>query len=587
MASRISLFLAELKRRKVYQVAAIYAGIGLAIALAAAELYDVLLLPDWTPRFIVALLIAGFPVALVLAWAYEVRPEESRQALPEGEEVAAKARTPASADPSLYGGVEQQERRSIAVLPFVDMSAEGDQEYFCDGMAEELINALTKVRGLRVAARTSSFHFKGKAEHVREIGRILDVRSVLEGSVRRAKDRLRVTAQLVSVDDGYHLWSESYDRDLIDVFAIQDEISRSIVETLRPTLLGEEECGPEDERLELVVAPTRSMEAYDNHLLGRHYWEGRYEKGLMTALQYFERAVRIDPDYALPYTGVADSCTVLGLYGYVEPSQARQRAQSAIQRALELDARIPDAHASLGYYRIFLESDWEGGSEALARAINLNPDHARAHVWLGFARVQQGRFDEGFAELAVAQRLDPLSSYTLALAASARTMAGDFETAAEMLEEVLSRDPDYLFAVWLLAWTYTHISRFEDAVRLGEQAADLSGNAVHFTGWLGFAYGRAGMQDRARAVLNDLRAPEGATYVSPVYPSWIHLGLGEEDRSIELLAQAVAERAPFLFLSQDTMYRSLWSNQFAELAGKVGSGVVSRAWERPETGEIP
>ncbi len=574
MASKLSLFLAELRRRKVYHVAAVYAAVGVAISLGVPDLFSAFDLPSSAARLVIVLIAVGFPIALLLAWAYEVKPEQPRPADPEEREPV-----PSNGVRSFSAvSVQEEHRKSIAVLPFVDMSPDQDQEYFCDGMAEELINALTKVKGLRVAARTSSFHFKGRSEDVREIGGELNVGAVVEGSVRRTGDRLRVTAQLVSVEDGFHLWSENYDRELKDVFAIQDEISRSIVETLRPTLLGEE-------KRRLVEAPTQSLEAYDHYLLGRHYWEGRYEKGLMTALRYFERAVEIDSHYALPYTGIADSYTVLGMYGYLRPEEACQRARSAAQRAVELDEGLSEAHASLGLYQMWLVWDWEMGAAELTKAIELSPDHAKAHVWLGFLRCLQGRFEEAFEELALSQRLDPLSSYVTSLSGTGHTFAGDLATASEMLERVVTRDPSYLLAVWLLSWTCTHRSRHDMAVQLGERAVALSNDAGHFKGSLGLVYGRAGMPDRARAVLDDLRALENSQYVSPLWLAWIHLGLGEEERALDLLAQAATQRTPWLFqVHQDPNYHPLWADpRFTELANKVGSGVVSRAWDRLES----
>ncbi len=563
MASKLSLFFAELKRRKVYRVAAIYAAVGVAISLAVPDLFGALLIPAWATRLVIVFILIGFPVALVLAWAYEVKPE-GKEAVP----------SPDALSPGVI--TEQEQLRSIAVLPFVDMSPEGDQEYFCDGMAEELINALTKVKGLRVAARTSSFYFKGRSEDVREIGRQLAVRVVLEGSVRRSEDKLRVTAQLVSVEDGYHLWSENYDRELKDVFAIQDEISRSIVDTLRPTLLGEEER-------KLVEAPTRSLEAYDHYLVGRHYWEGRYEKGLETALRHFEKAVEIDPDYALPHTGVADSYSVLGLFGYVRPEEARRRARSAAQRAVALDDGLSEAHASLGFYQMFLGWDWEESVAEFSRAIELNPDNAEAHLWLGAQRGLQGRFEEAFDELAVAQRLDPLSNYIASLSAVVHNLVGDFDTASKMLEQVVTRDPDYLFGIWISTWTCSLMSRHDDAIRLGERAVALSDDALHFKSWLGAAHGWAGAHDRARAILEDLYACGDSQYVSPLWLAWIQIPLGEKEQALDSFAKAVAERVPYVFeIHQEPLYSLLWSDpRFTELANRVGSGVVARAWDSP------
>ncbi|MGD2123566.1 MAG: hypothetical protein PVJ76_17560 [Gemmatimonadota bacterium] len=589
MASRFSQFLAELKRRKVYNVAAVYAAVGVAISIAIPDLFGAFGFPSWAAPLVIVVIAIGFPVALVLAWAYEVRPEEPRPAGEEEETVPSSgiSASAPSMDPVSTGEVtEDREHKSIAVLPFMDMSPEGDQEYFCDGMAEELINALTKVKGLRVAARTSSFHFKGKAEHVREIGRTLDVRSVLEGSVRRAGDRLRVTAQLVSAEDGYHLWSESYDRDLTDVFAIQDEISRSIVETLRPTLLGEVESVPTKQERDLVVAPTRSMEAYDEYLLGRHYWENRYKAGIAAALRHFQKAVELDPDYALPYTGVADSYSVLGLFEYLKPEEARLRAKTAAQRALELEETLSDAHASMGIRHLWLEWDFEAGALEFDKAIELNPEHARAHSWLAYLRAVQGRFREAFQELEVARSLDPLSSYIACNTSVVYNLVGQHATASEILEPIVARDsvkdPNVLMAAFLLSWSYELMSKYDLAVQTGEKAVALSNHAGHFKGALGSWYGAAGMEDKARRTLEELRSRQGSHHVSPLWLAWIHKGLREREEALGCLEQAVAQRCPYLFtIQQAPEWQPFWTDaRFRELASQVGSGVVSRAWER-------
>jgi serine/threonine-protein kinase len=582
MASRLSLFLSELKRRRVYRVAVVYVVVGAGVI----GLCEAALPPDvWQELQIPVgiLILVGLPVALVLAWAYEVKPEEPRVVDEAETEAASSAGAPASAGtapPS--GSVEEEERKSIAVLPFADMSPDKDQEYFCDGMAEELINALTKVRGLRVVARTSSFHFKGRSEDVREIGARLGVRTVLEGSVRRAEDRLRVTAQLVSVEDGYHLWSESYDREMKDVFAIQDEISRSIVDTLRPTLLGEVQGALGEQQRELVSAPTQSLEAYDYYLLGRHHWEERYEKGLTTALRYFEKAVETDPVYALAHSGMADSYTIFGLFEFMEPDQARLLAESAARRALELDDSLPDAHAAMGLYQFWLAWDWERAATDFLKAIEIDPNHTNAHLWLSFLRVTQGRFEEALEAAATARRLEPLSRYVKTLSGTVRYLAEDRVGGFEELEEVVRDHPDFLLAVFMLSWGCSHRSKHEMAVRLGERAVTLSREHGHFLGSQGMMCGRAGMHKRAREILEKVRAREVSEYISPLWLGWIHLGLGEKEQALVLLAEAVARRCPYIYpLHQDPNYESLWSDpRFAELASKVGSGVVSRAWER-------
>jgi len=590
LPSKLSILFAELKRRRVYRIAALYAAVGVAISLAVPDLFDALLLPVWSARFVIVLIALGFPIALILAWAYEVKPEDPRPAEPEDPRPAEPVGSPA--EPEGRGAVsspgdlstgaitEEEPPPSIAVLPFVDMSPDQDQEYFCDGMAEELINALTKVKGLRVAARTSSFHYKGRSEDVREIGGQLSVRVVLEGSVRRAEERLRVTAQLVSVEDGYHLWSETYDRELKDVFAIQDEISRSIVESLRPTLLGEEEHT-------LVTPPTRSLEAYDHYLRGRHYWEGRYEKGLETALSHFEKAVEIDPEYALPHTGVADSYAVLGTYGYLRPEAAGERARAAAESAVELDTGLSEAHASLGFSHLLYGWDWEKSEAEFRKAIELNPDNANARGWLGLQLGTQGRFEEAFEEIAIAERLDPFSNYIASTSAAIHVLNRNMDHAAELLEQVVTRDPNYLFTVWVLGWIYSSMmSRHGDAVRMSERAVALSNDALFFKGWLGYAYATAGMPEKARAILDELRACEDSQYVSPLSLAWIHVGLGENEYALDRLAQAVAEGTPYMFnIHQVALYDPLRSDpRFAELASQVGSGVVASSHDSPHDG---
>jgi tetratricopeptide (TPR) repeat protein len=398
-----------------------------------------------------------------------------------------------------------------------------------------------------------------------------------------------VTAQLVSVEDGYHLWSENYDRELEDVFAIQDEISRSIVETLRPTLLGEKEGGKGEGERKLVVAPTRSMEAYDYYLLGRHYWEGRYKEGLATALRHFEKAVELDPEYALPYTGVADSYTVLGLYGYLRPEVSHTRATAAALRALELDEGLSEAHGSLGFYELFLGLDWEKSATELRKAIELKPDNAKAHAWLGYLRCLQGRFQEAFDEVAIARRLDPLSSYVSGLAGAVRNYAGEPDTAVALLEEALGKDPEDLFLVWILESVYLQVQRYVDAMRLVERTEVLSGGAWHFMSSAAAAYAWAGRVDKAAAVRDELYAAADTEYVSPIWLAWIHIGLGQKKEALFQLERTVTECTSWVFtIPQDPIFSPLWPDpRFRELPGKVGSGVLSRGWERAEAEEVP
>jgi len=271
-------------------------------------------------------------------------------------------------------GKEQDSKPSIAVLPFRDMSPQKDQDYFCEGMAEELINALTKIEGLHVAARTSAFQFKGKDLNVRRIGEELGVKTVLEGSVRKAGNRLRITAQLINISDGYHIWSDKYDRDIEDIFAIQDEISLAIVDNLKLKLL-------KKEKAQLMKRYTEDQEAYSLYLKGRYFWNRRYEGGLLKGIEYFQKAIEKDPSFAPAYAGIADCYCLMGMYNWNPPKEAYPKAKAATLRALEIDDTLPEAHASLGWIKMFYDWDWAAAERAFQRAIELNPNYATAHNW--------------------------------------------------------------------------------------------------------------------------------------------------------------------------------------------------------------
>jgi len=566
LSSRIRILLGELKRRKVFRVAVVYAAVAFIVWQAAEIAVPGLNLPGWVLTLVILLTILGFPIALVLAWALEMTPEGLRVTPPPkpsdsagaGDEAPERVATPVEPQPA-----------SIAVLPFTDMSPEKDQEYFCDGMAEELINALTKVKELRVAARTSSFQFKGKSEDVCEIAKKLRVASVLEGSVRRAGQRLRVTAQLVTAEDGYHLWSETYERQLEDVFAIQDEISRAIVNTLRPTLVGQGEP-------RLVKASTESTEAYDLCLKGRYYWHQRYKYGLEMAVSYFQRAIEIDPDYALPYTGIADSYVIFAMYGFLPVREAGPKAKAAATRALELDNELGEAHASLGFVHLLCDWDWASAEENLRRAIELSPSNAEVRTWLGLLYGAQGRFAEASHQVGRARDLDPLSSYVATMAGTVHRLARDLDRAIHLLEGVVEKEPGYALALFILAIAYGDVSRHADAIETGKRLVAATQDASFSKGALANLYASAGAPEKARAIVDELRGRSRSEYVSPLPLVWALLALGETEAALDRLAEAVDEHSPFLFvIHHDPVFDPVRSHpRFVQLASRVGSGVV-------------
>ncbi len=554
-------FLAELKRRKVVRVAVVYVVVGLVVVEAANNLLPALNLPDWTVTLVVALAILGFPVAVALAWAYDITPEGvvRTPAQEPGQEEAPSADVAARPVPE-----RRDDLKSIAVLPFADMSPEGDQEYLGDGLAEEVLNVLALLPELQVAARTSSFAFKGKGLSIQEIGRELSVATVLEGSVRKAGDRLRITAQLTTAADGYHLWSQTYQRDREDVFAIQDEIARAIVDTLRVKLLGEQDRP-------LVKAATKNPEAYDLYLKGRHYWSRRYKVGLQTALEYFQSAIDADPDYAPPYTGIADVHTVLGIYGLIPPDEARSTAQAAAEKALALDRELAEAHFSTALV-LFFSRDYDGSDRALQRAIELNPNFAKAHVWRAFVLIVVGtRRDEGLAEAERARTLAPDSAYILACAGIATAWAGRHQDAIRYLERALELDPEDVLALYCAGACYSAVGRHEEAFAALEKAAVLSHRMAFILGVLGAAYGRAGMMSEAQAILQELEDRSQREYVPPVALAAICANVGRLDDGLDYLEATVAQFSPAVFHIRYAFWEPLHSEpRFGAILDKLG-----------------
>jgi len=431
-------------------------------------------------------------------------------------------------------------KHSIAVLPFVDMSPQKDQEYFCDGLAEELINALTHIKTLRVAARTSAFSFKGEKYDVREIGDKLNVDTVLEGSIRKAGERLRITAQLVSVADGYHLWSEKYDRNMEDIFAIQDEISLAIVDKLKIELLG-------DEAALLVKRGTEDLEAYDLYIKGRFFWEQRGE-GLGKAIEYFGRALARDPNYAQAYAGLADSYNLLAFYGFMPSRDAFPVARENALKALEIDSTIAEAHTSLGWIHQFYDWDLSAAENEFKRAIELNPSYAPTHYWYSTTLLFTDQGDEALCENERAIEVDPLS-------VQANTQYGwnllglrEYDRAIAQLKRVLELNPDYALAHWLLGSSYCYQSRYDDAIAESRKAVDLSGNNSWMLSTLGWVYGMSGRTAEARKVLAELTERSEREYVRSMYFVLVYLGLDEFDQAFAWLDKAYEERDLWLII---------------------------------------
>jgi TolB-like protein/Tfp pilus assembly protein PilF len=424
-------------------------------------------------------------------------------------------------------------RDSIAVLPFVNMSNDPDQEYFSDGIAEELLNALARVKALKVAARTSAFSFKGKDVDVREIGRKLNVATVLEGSVRKSGDRLRITAQLIDVDTGYRLWSETYDRELTDIFTIQDDITSRIVSALQVHL----EAGP------VSPAATRQIdpEVYQLVLRGRFHWNQRTPEGFAKAAELLQEATRRDPEYAPAYTGLADVYLSQYDYGLLPWEESTVRARAAASKALELDDASAAAHTSLAHILLH-EWEWQSAEQHFQRAIELDPSYILAQHWYALCLTALGRADEAVKTMQRAQQLDPLSVRINVDLGMALLAAGMYDKAVAQEGRALELAPEAVAPRWIRGMALEQLGRFDDAEVEMKAALEAAPDNDGLKGSLGHLYAVSGKQAQARVLLTELTTRTDTTDVA-FFAALIHAGLNETDAALTALEHAVEERS--------------------------------------------
>jgi serine/threonine-protein kinase len=471
---------------------------------------------------------------------------------------------------------------AIAVLPLANVGGDSDNEYFAEGLTDELIGGLSRVNALRVASRSSVFAFRGKALDVRMIGSALNVDALLEGSVRRVGNRLRVAVQLVSVADGYQIWSERYDREVADVFDMQDEVSRTIVEKLRPRLIGEVS-------VPLLKRHTGDPEAYGLYLKGRYYW-GRRPAGTNRAIECFEKAIERDPRYALAHSGLADAYNTLASWegGVLSPAVGFAKGLRYAERTIQLDPNLAEGHAALGYALLHNRWDLPAAMRSFTHAIALNPGYGPAHHWYSHALIADGRLEESLAESFEYLKVDPVDQFSILHMAWHYLMAHQFDKARAESQRALHDEPNSAWHHVFHGWALLNKGAFDDAESELTFSTELANGAHVMLSSLAHAQAVAGHHDRARASLDRLMAAYDTKYVSPYEVGLIHEALGNFDEAFQWWERAYEERSPWLvYLPREHRLRHLHGNPTfdalvarikRDLSGSADTGAVTRSF---------
>ena len=514
MTSRVRSFLAELKRRKVYRVAVVYAVVAFVIWGAAEQLVPGLALPDWAFRLVVLLTILGFPIALVLAWALELTPEGIRVTPPTEQAEADAGNAVPTGTPAAVPGKPapprgpSDDRPCVVVLPFANLSGDPENEFFSDGVTEDIMARLAGIRGLRVISRTTAMRYKGSDLSVPQIGAELGAQAVVEGTVRRSAERVRVTAQLIAADRDEHLWAETYDRVLEDVFAVQSDVAENIARALHAELTP-------GERERLQRKPTENLEAYELCLKGVRIGESLHPEAMRQSERYFREAIALDPGYARAYAGLAGTLGLRAYLGDVPPGELFPQLRAVANEAIRLDRGCGEAHLGLAQLAFWYEWDWAKVDRELETALRLNPDDARALAFRSWTLVLRERFEEAEAASRQAIRLDPLSELCNLPLAELCAFSGRPEEGIAILDKVLRRDPQS-YNGWL--WRgLCHLYAGDP----GAAASDLD-ELISIVGPLPFAvalrgvvHAYAGETARARQIFEELEVRASEEYVDP------------------------------------------------------------------------
>src|ERR1700730_656941 len=549
-----SNFFHEVKRRTVYKLAVAYATVGWLLVQIATQVFPFLEIPNWVVRLVIVLVAIGFPIALVIAWAFELTPEGIKRT--EDVDLATSARQPrkhvwilvvivgAVFSIGLFfigrytgrntAGASELPAKSIAVLPFDNLSRDPDNAFFAEGVQDEILTRLAKVADLKVIARTSTKKFKSAPDDLRDVAKQLGVMNILEGSVQKANDQVRVNVQLINAMNDAHLWAEIYDRKLTDIFATESDIAKTIAETLQAKLTGSEKTA-------ISKKPTANPEAYELYLKGRFFWNKRTGADLFKAIDYFNQAIAKDPNYALAYSGLADSYLLLPPYGAAAPKDSIPQAKAAVKKALEFDDTLAEAHASSGRILSGFDFDSMKAITEFERALQLNPNYATAHHWFGAGPLLAlGRFDESIVEAKRSIELDPLSMINNADFGNDYYYARRYDEAITQLRKTIEIEPRFYLAHYYLAQALQMKGQLPEAIAEYRKASELDDDPFALA-LLGQAYARSGQSDDAKKILARLNEEAKSRYVGAYGVGAVFLGMGDKSHAMDELERAYRE----------------------------------------------
>ena len=567
----------ELKRRKVFKVGAAYLVVAWLVVQAASIGFPAFDAPPWVLRIFILIALLGFPIAVVMAWVFDLTPEGVKL---DADTSGSKRLFAAAAllivlalgwyfygQPSFRKGDATTpsitDKKSIAVLPFDNLSRDPDNAYFCEGVQDEILTRLAKVADLKVISRTSTQHFKSTPDNLPQIAKQLGVAHILEGSVQKAGEQVRVNVQLINALTDAHLWADTYDRKLTDIFAVESEIAKTIAETMQARLTGSEKSS-------IAKTPTVNPEAYELYLKGRFFWNKRTGDDLRRSVEYLKQAIAKDPGYALAYAALADSYGLLRFYGGASRDESVVPAEIAAKKALELDDSLAEAHASLGLIATE-ELEIDRGVRELERAVQLNPNYATAHHWLALARIPLGQLDRAIGEGRRALELDPLSMIINADLSLIYLYARRYDEAEAQARKALEIDSGSFVAHYYLGLALQLRGRLKEAIPEFQKAVELN-NDPYSIALLAQAYARNRQTDEARKLLGHLNEMAKTADVSGYALATAHTALGEKEPAVEALERSYdgGNRSYLFLLPVDPMLDDLHGDpRFEALLQKI------------------